>query len=86
MASTLISDPLPQMERQPESTFIIYNVADSTYGEHVGSIFARVNRGVNYVATQSVVLFYSTLLSNQEGLGKDFEDVLFDNLWELYAR
>jgi hypothetical protein len=32
------------------------------------------------------VSFDSTLLAKQERLGKDFEQVLFDNLWDLYAR
>jgi hypothetical protein len=85
MATTLISDPFTRTERQPEIPFIIYRIADSTYGELFGSL-VRASRGVNYIATQSIVFFYSTLLSNQERLGRDFEEVLFDNLWDLYAR
>ncbi len=30
--------------------------------------------------------FYEVLLSKQERLGKEFEKVLYDNLWDLYAR
>jgi hypothetical protein len=32
-----------------------------------------------------VATFYSTLVANQEPLGKDFERVLYDNLWDLYV-
>jgi hypothetical protein len=34
----------------------------------------------------SIVSFYSTLLAKQERLGSEFEKILFDNLWDLYAR
>jgi hypothetical protein len=30
--------------------------------------------------------FYSKLLAKQEPLGKEFETVLYDNLWDLYVR
>jgi hypothetical protein len=30
--------------------------------------------------------FFSSLLSTQQRLGPEFEQVLFDNLWDLYAR
>jgi hypothetical protein len=31
-------------------------------------------------------VFYAALLSKQERLGPEFEQILFDNLWDLYAR
>lgn len=34
---------------------------------------------------REVAQFYGTLQSQQESLGEDFEKVLFDNLWDLYA-
>lgn len=34
----------------------------------------------------TVAAFYSTLLAEQEPLGKEFEQVLYGNLWELYVR
>jgi hypothetical protein len=37
-------------------------------------------------ATPSTSGFYSGLLAKQERLGEEFERVLFDNLWDLYAR
>lgn len=33
-----------------------------------------------------LMAFYLNLLSKQERLGIEFERVLYDNLWELYAR
>jgi hypothetical protein len=35
---------------------------------------------------KSVASFYSALLANQEPLGRDFEQILHDNLWDLYVR
>ena len=34
----------------------------------------------------SIARFYAQLLSGQEPLGAEFEKVLHDNLWDLYAR
>lgn len=35
---------------------------------------------------QVVSGFYISLLESQETLGEDFEKVLYENLWDLYAR
>jgi hypothetical protein len=35
---------------------------------------------------QTVEALYSTLMQNQESLGKEFEQVLYENLWGLYVR
>ena len=32
------------------------------------------------------ISFYSKLLTEQERLGTEFEKILFDNIWDLYAR
>jgi hypothetical protein len=37
-------------------------------------------------ATASLVNFYADLLAGQQELGTEFEKVLYDNLWDLYAR
>jgi hypothetical protein len=34
----------------------------------------------------TVATFYATLLAKQQPLGKEFEKVLYDNLWDLYVR
>lgn len=33
-----------------------------------------------------LIVFYLALLAEQERLGREFESILFDNLWDLYAR
>jgi hypothetical protein len=38
---------------------------------------------LNFEST--IAHFYADLLSKQEPLGKDFEKVLYDNLWDLYV-
>jgi hypothetical protein len=86
MAATLFSEaPAPIEQDHPEIPVIVYSIADSTYGEYLGA-FPRAHLGANYGAAQSIVTFYSALLAKQERLGKEFEEVLFDNLWNLYAR
>lgn len=35
---------------------------------------------------QSMTAFYASLLEKQEPLGKEFEDVLDENRWDLYVR
>lgn len=39
-------------------------------------------------ADEAVTLanFYEDLLARQQPLGRDFEEVLFENLWDLYLR
>jgi hypothetical protein len=34
----------------------------------------------------AVTAFYTGLLAKQQPLGKEFEKVLYDNLWDLYVR
>jgi hypothetical protein len=36
--------------------------------------------------TASLMNFYTELMAEQQDLGKEFEKVLYDNLWDLYAR
>ena len=36
------------------------------------------------VFEKSIMGFYTRLLASQEPLGTEFEEVLFDNLWDLY--
>lgn len=35
---------------------------------------------------EDISSFYAILLSKQHSLGKEFEKVLYDNLWDLYER
>jgi predicted HAD superfamily Cof-like phosphohydrolase len=38
------------------------------------------------VLRQAHTTFYSTLLAKQQPLGREFEQVLYENLWDLYER
>jgi hypothetical protein len=57
--------------------------ASGTFGEF-GNALGRF--AVLRAKTASLVSFYSQLMANQEELGREFESVLFDNVWDLYAR
>lgn len=59
---------------EQNSTF--YNFSKSPTGQ------VTVTNGPTF--EHVVQQFYTTLLSGQEPLGKDFEQVLFDNLIDLY--
>jgi hypothetical protein len=48
--------------------------------------FGRVPLTVVPAETASLMAFYTTLMAGQQDLGKEFEQVLFDNIWDLYAR
>jgi hypothetical protein len=65
--------------------FIDYELAPSTHGEH-GDIFARERNITLSSAAEEIQSFYQDLLSKQENLGSELEKVVFENLWELYAR
>ena len=41
---------------------------------------------LTFSTEEPLVSFFTKLLSTQERLGQEFETVLYDNLWELYAR
>jgi hypothetical protein len=59
-------------------------VRQGTIGQY-GNLF--VSADVSQIDFEgAVAAFYSTLLAKQEPLGSEFEQVLYDNLWELYVR
>ncbi len=61
-------------------------VRPSTVGQF-GNMFATVLPQPEIPDFEAAVAaFYSTLLANQEPLGKEFERVLHENLWNLYVR
>src|SRR5712671_1760787 len=58
----------------------------STIGQ-LGSVFASVHSQPQTIDFEAAIgTFYSTLLASQELLGKEFERVLHENLWDLYVR
>ena len=88
MAAQLLSPPVAATAQwQDRGHLVVYAIPriTGTYGEHA-NLFAVVGFASSSVADSSIVSFYSDLLANQERLGKDFEKILFDNLWNLYAR
>jgi hypothetical protein len=44
------------------------------------------NETLTFLSEEPLVSFFTKLLSTQERLGEEFENVLHDNLWDLYAR
>ena len=61
-------------------------VRPSTVGQF-GNMFAAVLPQPQVADFEEAIAdFYSTLLANQEPLGKEFEQVLHENLWDLYVR
>ena len=51
-----------------------------------GNVFAATYQSQAVDFEGAVTAFYSTLLAKQQPLGKEFEKVLYDNLWDLYVR
>jgi hypothetical protein len=47
---------------------------------------ATANQSQTLDFERSITAFYTTLLAKQQPLGKEFEKVLHDNLWDLYVR
>ena len=82
----LLLNPLPSSSHgfTPISPSVNYTLSLSTYGEHA-DIFAVSNLAAS-PGGDALANFYTDLLTGQERLGREFEQVLFENLWELYAR
>jgi hypothetical protein len=56
---------------------------------HIGSSFNEWLMDENLydkVTKNALVILYKNLLEKQQLLGKEFEKVLYDNLWDLYVR
>lgn len=53
----------------------------STFGSYSNAISAGL-----LAEDAPLIDFYSRLLASQQRLGAEFEEVLYGNLWELYAR
>jgi hypothetical protein len=75
----------PNEERPRTMPFIDYGLSPSTYGERA-YIFEPGNLARTPMPDMEFHSFYTDLMAKQERLGNDFERVLFENLWDLYAR
>lgn len=59
--------------------------ASSPSFSQIGNIFSgSLLQVIDQQFVETVSSFYTQLLENQEPLGQDFEQVLHDNLWDLY--
>jgi hypothetical protein len=85
MATQLFLAPAGDHRGVRVAPLLNYKLSPSTYGEHA-SFFTGAGPVAPAVAAPSIESFYTGLLSGQERLGREFEQVLFENLWELYAR
>jgi hypothetical protein len=76
--------PDPQHWAVPRKPSVEYR------GASLGT-FSETASGINRAAivpagTASLMAFYSRLMADQQDLGREFEQVLFENIWDLYAR
>jgi hypothetical protein len=88
MAAQLLSPIVaatPQWQDRGNLVFYAIPRITGTHGEY-GNLFAFVDFASSFAVESSIVSFYSKLLTKQERLGAEFEKILFDNLWDLYAR
>jgi hypothetical protein len=90
MAAQLLSAPFAHAEidwRDRGSNIRVYrgSLTSATAGEHPDLFFSS-HRVAEDAGEMGLIKFYSALLSDQQRLGEEFERVLFDNLWDLYAR
>ncbi len=56
-----------------------------TYGKYTNS-FTGEYEYPSVTFEETLTSFYTMLLTVQEPLGKEFEEVLYDNLWDLIVR
>jgi hypothetical protein len=56
-----------------------------TFGKYTNS-FTGEYENLSVSFEESIASFYAQLLTMQEPLGKEFEQVLYDNLWDLIVR
>ena len=66
---------------EKDNSSIVYGGSQSTFGQIAITRMTLLAQG-----SASLVSFYSQLRASQEELGSEFEKVLFDNVWDLYAR
>jgi|ERR1700730_3603825 len=77
--------PFSAKEHERPAPFVYYILSPSSFGEHA-YIFSAARLAPISTAESELQTFYADLMTKQERLGKEFEQVLFDNLWNLYAR
>lgn len=64
-------------------------LASPTKGAIAAPDLAQViwsTQGADTALAHAVTRLYAKLMTEQESLGGEFENILFDNLWDLYSR
>jgi hypothetical protein len=88
VATQLFLNPAPTSvaERIDRAApFVDYNLFPSTFGQYP-NLFSSASLAASSGSGYGFEEFYASLLDKQERLGSEFEKVLFENLWKLYAR
>ena len=85
MASHVFLNPLSPsgIDYERRAPFVDYTLAPSTYGEYANQFAAARLAAISALRLETV---YADLMAKQERLGREFEEVLFANLWTLYSR
>lgn len=81
----LPSDEFKKLSLVPNNANYVTSANSHTFGQYA-NIFSGDFEREPHQFEASISLFYAKLLARQEPLGKEFEDALYDNLWDLYAR
>jgi hypothetical protein len=82
----LASQPNTRLSEPTWSKIPLVRYRDAALSTH-GDLVAPIQRAsVVSAETASLMKFYADLLAGQQELGAEFEKVLYDNLWDLYAR
>lgn len=59
--------------------------SSKTFGQYT-NVFTGEYENLGLDFDEAVTSFYAEFLAAQEPLGKEFEEVLYDNLWDLIVR
>lgn len=78
---------VPDVEQQPLRLVPFSTQANlSSSGQVVSILPCDFVDGMETQFEEAVSSFYAQLVESQESLGQEFEQVLHENLWDLYER
>ena len=79
-----LTDSEALKQSTPQVPYEIY--ANSSSDQNVQVNMSSASEDIDQQLSETVSTFYAQFISNQEPLGKEFEQILHDNLWDLYER
>lgn len=88
LATQLLAPPSNEFQKLPlvpNNAHYVTSANSHTFGQYANMFTGKFERGPSQFEA-SVSHFYAQLLAHQEPLGKEFEEALYGNLWDLYAR